>query len=64
MQLYLDTYKHRLRHRPIKGEYKKLKILKEELYAKRLKIAMNRKSEPWKIPQLKQVLNGLKTGKS
>ena len=64
MQLYLDTYKHRLRQRPIKGDYIKLKHLKEELYTKRLKIAMNRKSEPWKIEQLKKVLNGLKTGKS
>ena len=61
--LYLDTYRHRLRHRPIKNEFKYLKVLKEELFDKRLRIAKKRKSEPWDLKQLKQVLKNLKTGK-
>ena len=62
--LYMDTYKQRLRHRPIKIEYKYLRILKEELFNRRIDLAMTRKSKPWKIQQLQNVLRKLKTGKS
>ena len=62
--LYMDTYKQRLRHRPIKIEYKYLRILKEELFKRRIDLAMTRKSKPWKIQQLQNVLRQLKTGKS
>ena len=34
--LYLDTFIHRLRHRPVNHEYKRLKYLKEQLWQKRL----------------------------
>ena len=62
--LYMDTYRHRLRNRPIKKDYEHLKILKEELFNQRIRIAKTRKSKPWTINQLKQVLKNLKSGKS
>ena len=34
--LYLDTFLHRLRHRPINKDYKRLKYLKEELFKLRI----------------------------
>ena len=40
------------------------KILKEELFNQRIRIAKTRKSKPWTINQLKQVLKHLKSGKS
>ena len=64
MSLYLETFKHGLRHRPIKRNFVYLKQLKEKLYTQRLEIAKNRKTEPWKLDQLKFVLRSLKTGKS
>ena len=62
--LYMDTYRHRLRKRPIKKEYRYLKVLKEELFSQRIKIAKTRKSKPWTLKQLQQVLKHLKSGKS
>ena len=64
LNLYLDTYKHRLRHRPIKSKFVYLKQLKQKLFTQRLEIAKTRKSEPWNLEQLKSVLRELKTGKA
>ena len=62
--LYLDTFSHRLRHRPVKDSLKYLKTLKEELCYKRLEIAKSRKSKSWTMEQLIKVLSKLKSGKS
>ena len=45
-QLYLKTYTHRLRNRPMKEELKELKAFKEELFETRMNLATNKKSEP------------------
>ena len=50
--LYIDTYIHRLRHRPIKPGFELLKILKEELCAKRLKLVKMKPSQPWTIGKI------------
>ena len=63
-QLYLDTFTHRLRHRPIKPDFGFLKSLKEELCKKRLTVAVTCKSSPWDQNQLNKILTGLKNGKS
>ena len=44
--LYLNTFKRRLCHRPIKKDLERIKSLKEELCTKRLEIARTRKSNP------------------
>ena len=58
--LYLDTFVHRLRHRPINKEYCKLKLLKEELFKRRMAFCENNKSKKWDINQLLKVLHSLK----
>ena len=63
-QLYLDTFVHRLRHRPIRDNLQNLKEMKEELCQKRLNIARDNKTPPWTNEQLLKVLSRLKNGKS
>ena len=63
-ELYLKTYQHRLRHRPIKPEFSELKCLKETLFNLRLKLSKLTKSEPWKESNLNKVLSSLKKNKS
>ena len=63
-QLYVDTYKHRLRHRVIKPGYEQLESLKNFLFNVRLSLSKTRKSDPWTKDQLINVLQSLKTGKS
>ena len=62
--LYLSTYKNRLRHRPIVPEMEELKKLKETLCSKRLEMASLRKSNPWTEKDLNRVLSKLKNNKS
>ena len=45
--LYLKTYLHRLRNRPIKEEYEEMKKFKDELFDIRLKLASSNKSNGW-----------------
>ena len=63
-QLYLDTYVHRLRHRPIKAELAGIKNLKEELFKLRIKLSKLNKRQPWSDNDLEKVLTSLKTNKS
>ena len=37
--LYLETFVHRLRHRPIREDFKDIKFLKEQLFQMRLSLA-------------------------
>jgi hypothetical protein len=51
-KLYLKTYTQRMRNRPIKYELEELKGLKDELFNVRLKLASQKKSEPWQMEDL------------
>ena len=62
--LYLQTYKHRLRHRPIAQDLRGLKNLKETLFKKRLRLSKLRKSSKWNKKDLETVLKKLKNNKS
>ena len=62
--LYLETFVHRLRHRPIKKVFSYVKSLKEKLCSKRLEYCRKRKSKDWKLKDLEKVLNSLKLNKS
>ena len=62
--LYLETYVHRLRHRPMKEGFLELKMLKETLFGLRLKLAKLRKSKTWTERDLDLVLKSLKKNKS
>ena len=62
--LYLKTFVHRLRHRPIRDDLKHLEILKEELCNKRLEFCKLNKSRKWETEDFLKVLKALKNNKS
>ena len=62
--LYLQTYKHRLRQREIKPELMDVYFLKMELWKSRLEELVSEKSEPWDLQQLDKVLKSLKNKKT
>ena len=62
-KLYLDTYIHRLRNRPMKEELNEMKTLKDELFKIRMNLASSNKSLPWTMEDLELVLKNLKQGK-
>ena len=63
-QLYLKTYVHRLRNRPIRQEYTEIKQLKDELFELRLNLSECNKTGPWTMEDLEYVLTHLKEGKT
>ena len=62
--LYLRTYKHRLRQRQMKIEYYDMFFLKTELWNSRMIELTNAKSEPWSMKKLIKVLKSLKNNKT
>ena len=62
--LYLETYKHRLRNRPILEDLQGLKDLKMKLFDLRLDISKSCHTKPWDMKQLEKVLNSLKMNKA
>ena len=62
--LYLETYKDRLRHSEILPHLAKLKILREELFRRRLEKCKAEKSPDFTLNDLDKVLAKLKTGKA
>ena len=63
-QLYVETYKQRLKHRIMRPGYEDLEHLKSFLFNIRLSLSKRIKSEPWTPSQLMKVLKSLKAGKS
>ena len=45
--LYLDTFKYRLRHRPAQPGFEDIVDLQEELFKLRLELSKGQKSAPW-----------------
>ena len=62
-ELYLNTFKDRLRQRPAQPGYENLLNKQEELFKLRLEMAKRKKSAPWKMTDLDEALKTLKTGK-
>ena len=62
--LYLDTYLHRLRNRPIKEDFQEIKDLKTELFNIRLKLAQMAHTDPWTLSHLDKALKSLKDDKA
>ena len=63
-KLYLETYVHRLRNRPIKEGFSEMKRLKDELFEMKMNLASCNKSLPWTMENLEIILKKLKEGKS
>ena len=62
-QLYLDTFKYRLRQRPVKSDSKSYLDLQENLFKLRLDLSKMKKTPDWKMSDLEDALNKLKNGK-
>ena len=63
-QLYLNTYKERLKNQDIKPELRDLYEMKMELWKLRLAESQNKKTNEWEINDLNHVLKSLKRNKS
>ena len=61
--LYLDTFRFRLRQRPAKPDYENFLKLQEELFKFRLEIAKQKKTQPWEMKDLEDAIKTLKNGK-
>ena len=62
-ELYLETFKHRLRHRPVQPGFEEVLNTQKELFDLRLELAKENKSEPWGMNDLEDAIKSLKTGK-
>ena len=62
--LYLQTYRNRLEHRPIKEKYQDLRILKNELWELRLESLKMKIAVPWSIEELEKVTKSLKNNQT
>ena len=62
--LYIDTFAHRMRKRPIVSNLESLKILKENLCEERLRLCKRTKTHEWSHGNLNKVLRELKLNKS
>ena len=63
-KLYLDTYVHRLRHRPIREELHDLFKLKNYLWEGRLEQLKRNVSKPWTLTDLDKVIKSLKNNQT
>ena len=62
-KLYLETFKYRLRHRPVQPGFENILYFQKELFDLRLKISKVNKTEPWVIGDLEAAIKSLKKGK-
>ena len=62
-ELYLQTFKYRLRHRPAQPGFESYLDIQNELFKLRLELAKQAKSAPWKMSDLDDAIKDLKTGK-
>ena len=62
-RLYLQTYVHRLRNRPIKPRLKKILHMRMKLFQSRLQLSKSRISREWTMIDLNSVLSDLKLKK-
>ena len=61
--LYLETFKFRLRHRSVLPGYEEIMDLQEDLFKLRLELAKTKKTPAWKMADLEEALKSLKPGK-
>ena len=62
-ELYLQTFKYRLRHRPPQPGFEDYLKDQNELFKLRLELAKDIKSPPWEMKDLEDAIKDLKTGK-
>ena len=63
-QLYLDTYKHRLRHRSMENKHSDIFILKSELWRRRFGQLKEKVTNPWSASQFEKAIKSLKNNQA
>ena len=63
-KLYIETYRNRLAHRPMKKEYEDIFELKMLLWDLRYEELKSNKSAPWKMNNLNKAIKRLKNNQS
>ena len=63
-KLYLSTYVHRLRNRPIREDLQDLLKLKHELWPGRFELIKSNVTNPWTLEDLDKVLKSLKNNQT
>jgi hypothetical protein len=63
-KLYLSTYIHRLRHRPIREDLQDLFLLKHKLWEGRLTLLKSNVAKPWMEEDLDRVIKSLKNNQT
>ena len=62
-ELYLQTFKYRLRHRPAQPGFESLLEIQNELFKLRLELSKQEKTPAWKMSDLEEAISSLKNGK-
>ena len=62
--LLAKEYKERLRARPVRPDFRKSDIMKNQIFKMKLKLAASKKSNPWTMQNLEKALSDLKVGRS
>ena len=62
-ELYLQTFKYRLRHRPPQPGVESLLEDQNELFKLRLELSKKKKIPAWEMKDLEEAIKALKTGK-
>ena len=62
--LLAKEYKERLRARPVRPDFRKSDIMKNQIFKMKLKLAASKKSNPWTMRNLEKALSDLKVGRS
>ena len=62
--LLANEYKNRLRTRPLREEYKSLKLRRKKIFEMKMSLAKSRQSEQWTMRDLERALADLKNNKS
>ena len=62
--LLANEYKNRLRTRPVREDYKSMKLRRKKIFEMKMFLAKRRQSEPWTMKNLDTALSDLKNNKS
>ena len=63
-QLYLETYKHRLRHRSMENKHLDIFYLKSELWKHRFESLKVKATNPWTLSQFEKAIKSLKNNQA
>lgn len=63
-KLLFNEYKNRLRTRPVRKDFKSVRIRRKKIFGMKMKLSKFQKSPPWTMEDLEAALSHLKNNKS